>query len=682
MEAATASAVLGDFADVSVGSGTSRTRFFRDGDAFRVQTIGRDGRPAVFGVSFTFGVYPLQQYLISLPDGRMQVLDLSWDARPAAQGGQRWFRPLEAAPPGSPLHWTGRAMNWNFACAPCHSTGIRPNYDAARDRFATTWTDVNVACEACHGPGSGHVAWANGQGAPDRTFGFRHPLGRQDVPRFGAPSAAQPIALRIFAGAGGTIGDVCFPCHARREQIVAAPEPGGHFLDGYRPALLDPALYEPDGQDKAEDFEFGAFAQSRMARAGVTCVNCHDAHDLSLRSPGNGVCAQCHRAAAFDTAAHTHHAAGSAGGRCTACHMPQRTYMGIHVRHDHGFRLPRPTLADIGVSNGCSGCHADRSAAWLADTLGRWGQMPRPTGFADAFAAARDGAPADTRLTAALGDVSLPAIVRGTAASLLSDTRAPHATTALAAAAQDGDALVRLGAARALSTADAPARAAIGARLLKDPRRAVRLEAAAALADLPAASLPAGSAAPLQAATVELRAALETWLDRPETRTDYGSLLVRLGLPEQAEAQFQGASRLAPDFTAARIDLADLRRAMGDEAGSQAILSAAARSAPDDPAVLQALALSDVRRGDRAAAVDLLTSLASSRPADSDVARLTATALVEAGRRQEAGTVLQRALQAMPRDLPLLALQDAFELSDDARQRAARLQSEDGVPSR
>ena len=682
MEAATDRSVLGDFRNVIVETGAGGARLFRHGLAFRAETTGQDGRRSVFDIDYTFGVYPLQQYLVQFPDGRLQVLDLAWDSRPAAQGGQRWFRPLEPAAPGSPLHWTGRAMNWNFACAACHSTGVRPAYDAVADRFATTWSDVNVACEACHGPGSAHLAWAERHDASDATLGFRHPLSGKDVPRFGFGSAGQPIASLRAAGSREKIGDACFPCHARREQIVALPQPGDHFLDDFRPALLDPALYEADGQDSAEDFEFGAFAQSRMAHAGVTCVNCHDAHDLSLKAPGNGVCVQCHRPAVFDSQAHTHHPTGSAGARCVACHMPTRTYMGVHVRHDHGFRLPRPMLADIGVSNGCGACHADKSSAWLSNAIRSWGQAPRPSGFADAFAAARDGAPADHRLTAALSDDSLPGIVRGTAASLLADPQAPLAVTALISAAHDDDSLVRLGAARALSQADDAVRAAAGIPLLSDPVRAVRLEAAQSLADLPRSLLPAAASERLESATAELRASFEITLDRPEARTDYGSLLARIGSPRDAEAQFEAAIHLAPDFMAARVDLADLKRAVGDETAANTILRAAAVLAPTDAGVMEALALSDVRRGDRAGAVVTLTQVSARAPGDAGAARLAALALSEANQVSAAEGILRRALNLRPRDVSLMEFLARFEPDGKAGMTRRNLLGEDTMPSR
>jgi len=50
-------------------------------------------------------------------------------------------------------------------CADCHSTNVHRNYDFDEDRYDTSWSEIDVSCEACHGPGSKHVAWAESQPA-------------------------------------------------------------------------------------------------------------------------------------------------------------------------------------------------------------------------------------------------------------------------------------------------------------------------------------------------------------------------------------------------------------------------------------------------------------------------------------------------------------------------------------
>jgi len=160
MQPATEDTVLGDFEDVTyTHHGVTSSFYERDGKFF-VRTDGPGGELRDYEVAYTFGVRPLQQYLIELPGGRLQALGLCWDTRPAEQGGQRWFHlyPDEPIPHDDPLHWTGRNQNWNYMCAECHSTNLRKNYDLAQDRFDTTWSEIDVSCEACHGPGSGYKA--------------------------------------------------------------------------------------------------------------------------------------------------------------------------------------------------------------------------------------------------------------------------------------------------------------------------------------------------------------------------------------------------------------------------------------------------------------------------------------------------------------------------------------------
>src|SRR5690349_1501305 len=140
--------------------GVTSTFSKRDG-RYVVRTDGPDGIVRDFTVAYTFGVEPLQQYLIAMPGGRLQALGIAWDTRPAP-AGQRWYHLYADTPPpaGDLLHWTSRSQNWNFMCADCHSSNVRKNYQPSDDSYQTTWADLSVACEACHGAGSRHVVWA------------------------------------------------------------------------------------------------------------------------------------------------------------------------------------------------------------------------------------------------------------------------------------------------------------------------------------------------------------------------------------------------------------------------------------------------------------------------------------------------------------------------------------------
>ena len=132
MDHATDKSMLGDFNDASFDYYGVKSRFFRKDGKFLVETDGPDGKLATFEVKYTFGIDPLQQYLVEFPDGRLQALSLAWDSRPKERGGQHWFHlyPNEEIKHDDILHWTKLNQNWNFMCAECHSTGVRKNYDA------------------------------------------------------------------------------------------------------------------------------------------------------------------------------------------------------------------------------------------------------------------------------------------------------------------------------------------------------------------------------------------------------------------------------------------------------------------------------------------------------------------------------------------------------------------------
>jgi hypothetical protein len=230
---ATAENVLGNFGDVWFVQGSRRVRFFRQDGRFLIRTEGPDGQPADFPVRYTLGVYPLQQYLLPLPGGRLQAFDIAWDARPAAAGGQRWF-PLEAhqdARPGDPLHWSGRALNANAMCATCHTTGFRAGYQPEADTYQSHWDQAGVGCLACHPDARGH---GRGQGPAPRVasrlrFAFEngHPIARPQGD----------------AATGRAASEACLGCHARRQALVeeggsaTGSGPGGAFLDHHMPAL-------------------------------------------------------------------------------------------------------------------------------------------------------------------------------------------------------------------------------------------------------------------------------------------------------------------------------------------------------------------------------------------------------------------------------------------------------------
>lgn len=675
MQEASDASVLGDFADARFVHHGVVTRFERRDGRFLVETEGADGAPAPFEVAWTFGVEPLQQLLVRFPQGRVQALGVAWDARPADAGGQRWYALHdERVPPGDVLHWTGPAGRWNAQCADCHSTGLRRGYDLARDAYETTWAELDVACEACHGAGAAHVAWAESRAEPgdasaDRGLAVRFPPARREAWVF-APGA--PIAQRVPPRTEHRELETCAPCHARRSLLREGAGPGTPFLDAFRPALLEEGLYEADGQIRGEVYEYGSFVQSRMYAAGVTCSDCHDPHSLARRAEGNALCGQCHQADVFDTPEHHRHGAGSAGAQCVACHMPARTYMGVDVRHDHSFRVPRPDLSlALGTPNACTDCHADRSAAWAAAGVARWfpnGRSGAPH-YGEALAAGRRGlAGADRGLDGLAADPSAPAIARATALSLL---ERPESAT-VRRAATDAEPLLRLGALEAAARLEPGPRLAAVGPLLRDPLLAVRSEAARVLVDVPAPLWRPAERTALADGLAEYRAIQQAQADLPQSHVNLALLETALGDLAAARHHYETALRLAPWFVPAAVNLADLERAAGDEAAAEAGLRRALALAPESADLHHALGLALVRAGRRDDALAELATAATLAPQSARYAYVHALALDAAGRADEALARLEDAHRLRPGDRDVLAALATLSLRAGRRAQAGR----------
>ena len=662
MQPANDSTVLGDFKDASFADGAVATRFFRRGGKFMVRTSGPDGALHDYEIKFTFGVSPLQQYLIEMPGGRRQALGIAWDSRPREGGGQRWFNlhPNLKLSAGDPLHWTGIDQNWNFMCADCHSTNLRKNYDPQTHTFATSYAEIDVACEACHGPGSNHVAWA--KRGDWRPYEANHGL-------LIALDERRNVSWKIDRTIGNAVRSaprqsereiqLCARCHSRRSQIHEDYVHGQPVGNDYRVALLDENLYFPDGQIKDEVYEYGSFIQSRMFHAGVTCSDCHDPHSLKLRATGNGVCLQCHAANKYDSSRHHFHQAGSLGSQCVECHMPVRTYMVVDARRDHSIRIPRPDRSlKLGVPNACHSCHSDRSADWAARQMTKW-YGHEPVGFqrfAEALHAGSIGAPdAEGALAQVISDHDQSTIARASALALIAGYPGSVAAASLRDGARDVSPLVRRVAARALSDTDLRADPAALTILLNDSVRAVRIEAADALAGVPADALQGDARAAFERDSAEYIAAQELNADRPEAHINLAALFERQKQFDKAERELTTALALDPSFVPAAVNLADLDRELGRETDGERVLRAAIVRSPKDAALQHSLGLLLIREGHAPEALGHLAAAAQLDPRNSRFVYIYAIALKDAGQNEKALEVLEQDLARNPYDRDVLA---------------------------
>jgi tetratricopeptide (TPR) repeat protein len=634
MQPARDETVSGDFGGATFVHQGKTWRFFRSGQRFLAHAEGPDGVMRDYEVAYTFGVEPLQQYLVAFPGGRLQALSAAWDTR-----ARRWFyvKPGPAAPPGDWLHWTRPGQNWNGMCSDCHSTNVRKGYDPETDTYRTTWSEISVGCEACHGPGSGHVQWAE------------QPPGRRRV--------AEDAGLTIRASrlSGPELVALCAPCHARRAQMADQGTPGRELLDRYLPALLSAPAFQPDGQILDEDFEWQSFTQSKMFANGVRCTDCHDVHSGRRHHEGNALCTQCHRAETYDTPAHHFHEVvrdgkPNPGALCVSCHMPGKEFMVVHYRRDHSLRIPRPDLtATLDAPNACSTCHADRPLSWIQAHYDSWFGRKKTPHYGATLGDGRRLTPeAVPGLVHLAEDPVRPAVVRATAVELLAGYPDPTARAAVEHALADGEPLVRATAAARLGERNPADLARLLAPLLEDPVQQVRTQAAARLAGEPAQWLSEPGRRAHTRALAEYVEGQRYASDLPSGPFNLGNLAAAEGHIDVAERQYRRALEIDDAFDQARSNLATMVAGQGrlDEAEG------------------------------------LLRRVLARHPRDAGVSFNLGLLVAERGRTDEAERLLRSALEADPRLAPaainlavLVGERNPAEAVDLAR-RAAALEPE------
>jgi predicted CXXCH cytochrome family protein len=559
MDLARDETVLGDFNNIEFTHQGVTSRLFRRDKKFFVNTEGPTGEMQDFEIKYTFGVRPLQQYMVEFPDGRVQVLRISWDT-----AKKRWFHldppdvKNEHILPDDPLHWTGVAQNWNHTCADCHSTNLQKNYDLATNTFHTTFSEIDVSCEACHGPGSTHVELAEAKSLFwDRNLGYG--LARLK----GADTHPQL--------------ETCAKCHSRRNQIHGDFRPGSELLNSYEVSNLHENLYHPDGQIQDEVYEYGSFLQSKMYRKNIRCSDCHDPHSTKLKAVGNQLCAKCHQPGKFDVPSHHHHAPGSKGAQCVECHMPTTTYMDVDPRRDHSLRVPRPDLTvSLGTPNACNKCHTKptEDAEWAADKVVTWFGEKRPTDphYAPAIAAGRaHTAEGAGLLRDALKQKETPEIVQATAIELLSSYPDGESQAVVRKALKSSVPQIRTAAAKNYHAPAEELKHAL-TPMLNDPVRLVRITAARRLVEVPLILFTSAESKALDAALNETRAAELMVADRAGAHLNLGKLYEQLAHREArarhtqqandfisgAIQEYQTAIELEPYMAESRSTLAEL----------------------------------------------------------------------------------------------------------------------------
>jgi tetratricopeptide (TPR) repeat protein len=609
---------------------------------------------ADFEIQYTFGYAPLQQYLIPFPGGRLQCLTIAWDVEK-----RQWYHlyPDEPNDPTDWLHWTRNAQNWNGMCAECHSTHLQKNYDFKTDTYGTTWSEIDVSCEACHGPGSRHVAWAE---VPDMARA-------QDIDNYDLVVKTSGITARQQVGQ-------CARCHARRATLGDYDHFNKDAMDYMVPQLLSEGLYFPDGQILEEVYVYGSFVQSKMYQRDVRCSDCHDVHSLKFHKEGNGLCMQCHRADVYDTKDHHFHkkrgepgkpilakdglvfSEVGEGAECFKCHMPGRYYMGIDFRNDHSIRIPRPDLSIVlNTPNACKACHWDKPDQWSADYCTKWYGTSRKPHFGRVFTAGRKDLPeAQAELIRLAEDQLSPAMIRATALSLLRSYPNKQSMKIFERALMDPESLVRHTAIHNLVQFNPGTRIRLITPLLYDPIKAVRIQAAMSLTGVSREHLDHREQKVFKAALGEYQTAMEYVGDFTHGQFNLGNMYMNLGKPDLAEKHFKAAIQIDRLFYPAKINLAMLYNQMGKNEEAEGLLREAVDEYPELYEAAYSLGLLLVEQKKYDEAVEYLGHAAKGLPDRPRVHYNLGLLLQQLKRHTAAEAALIKALEIVPDSMDFL----------------------------
>lgn len=489
---------------------------------------------SLFDVQGVVGRTPLVQYLVQGVRGGWHTPSAAWDitkrewfdvfrddARLKETGGDMRLR-------GEWGHWLGRGMNWNSQCAWCHMTGYKKNYDEKTDTYASSYKEMGVTCIQCHKLAD----------KPDKD---------------GCMVAAEDRKL-----SPKQMHDNCASCHARREEMDGDFQVGDLFDDHFLLELpLVDGVFYANGVQRDEDYCETGFRLSRMGKAGVTCLDCHDHHTGALLHPqeDNSLCLRCHleglevngtKAPVTGPNPTTPCPLGTMGARCVECHMPESYYMARDPRRDHSISLPDPALTrELGIPNVCTKCHQDKDLAWAEAAMVKTypkEKLEHQRIRTRAVHAAMQGKGNPEDLVAAYRAEDIPAW-RATLLGLMARGHISDGVRQLAhEAAKDESPMVRAAAARVLGEEALP--------LVKDSSKLVRRSAAWPLVDI----LARQGYAP--ETLRELKETAEFQSDQPTGAMQLATLANAQGNDAEAERQYKRAIEMDASSPVARMDYA------------------------------------------------------------------------------------------------------------------------------
>jgi predicted CXXCH cytochrome family protein len=650
MDTASESSVLGDFKNAELKIDGQIHKFYTRDGGYYVFTDGPEGEMEEFEVAYTFGAWPLQQYLVSFDNGKLQTLALTWDTI-----SKRWYHMADAVysdevvDHNNWLHWTNQAQNWNGMCADCHSTNLKKNFDPVTKSYNTTWSEINVGCEACHGPSSEHLKWAN---LPE--------LARPMNTNYGLVVQTSNIDNFRYV-------DLCARCHTRRAVFEDYDFKWHDLLDQMVPELPQEPMYFADGQILEEDYVFGSFAQSKMYMNDVMCNDCHNVHSGKLILNGNDLCLQCHRADEYDSYYHHFHKqigeegepvisvfgdtyqVGD-GASCINCHIPGRYYMGVDYRRDHSFRIPNPNLSTkLGTPNACTYCHADKSNVWAVDMMNKWYGENRKQHYGSYLAEVFMDEEMNKveELEAIISNDLFPPITRAVAITQLAQRFPEESKRSLSVKLNDAESIIRLASSRNYPITEEKDLQQI-LNMLNDPVKAVRFEAAMVLSEFPINQIPENRRNLLNKILKEYESTLLYSADFTASRLNLGNLYSNQGKLDEAIKQYKDAIEIDNKFYPAKINLAMVYNRIGDNVNAERLFKEVIIDEPEQYQIYYSLGLLLAEMGKYEDAIPYLETAAAQLPENTRVLYNLAQLQVFLKKYPEAEINFKKLLEASP----------------------------------
>lgn len=593
MAHATDSSVLGDFDEAIVYFRGIESRFYKIEDKFYVHTAGPEGKMGDFEVKYTFGHWPLQQYLIPFEKGRLQCLPIAWDGQT-----ESWFHLADSVytqshiPSTDWLYWTNNGQNWNGMCAECHSTNLNKNYNVDNQEYTTEWSEINVSCEACHGPASKHLLWTEMNDEDKSTIAYT-----------GFPAKSIDLNTEELL-------NQCAYCHARRSSFDDFDYNGEHYLNQFTPQLVDENYYYFDGQIKEEDYVFTSFTQSRMHTRHVKCSECHEPHNLRTKQQGNLLCLQCHDHKLYDTKDHHFHdktGTGQSevmtsngfydvgdGTQCVDCHMTGAKFMGVDFRRDHNFRNPRPDVSErVGSPDACTSCHKDMKQAEAFDIIKTWyPETNYKEEYGDLyFRISKGDERAVAQLIPFISDTSKSSMVRASAIAYISRTNSMDGMFAIEDAVQSEDPLVRYSAIENYWSDNPSEELKYMKQAINDSLKSIRISAVRRLLSLNYQASNSADSFVYKGVIDEYLAYLNYGADFAISRHNLGVYYANNGDDKKAIRHLKEAVKIDDQYFPAMLELAVLYSRQGNNVLSEKWLLYSLSKNPDDTRALLYISL-------------------------------------------------------------------------------------------